>query len=1006
MTFITINKFLDKIKPKQIKFGNKIFNFESFNLHTKKIVKILNNRGIKRQNKVLIICDNNHYLLIPVIFGILKLESIYTIVKKTDKLLNEKIKLLEPSLIMTINIEGVKYNNCVNLNLDYFIKLKLSDIKNYTEPNPKLKLNDYMYITFTSGSSGVPKMVKGKYKPIINFFNWFLKTFQFNGVSNFLLSASIDHDPVIRNIFTPLLLEKNLIIPCEPIINLIQTNKFSWYIQNNDIEVLFLIPTYIQIFEENIKLNKVKYLFFGGENLNYFCVNKSRSIFPNSKLINTYGATETPQIITYKILDNNVKNYKNKSIPLGKCIDGFKIEINDPDKNSKEGEIIIKSEYLAEYNKKNGKFNNVYNTGDIGFFNENGDLFFKSRKLVKVNGNRIDMIRIEELIRTIPIIKDVYLTFTTHFMTTLKENLHCTFILHDENYEENKAIVDIYKFLVKKLNVDSIPIWYKKLNSFNYLLNGKLDKKIVNQEDYLLYSESLVNLGEFSTEFSINNLKKIMFDNFDIDIKNHDIELTSYGLNSINILSLCTIIDNSFSVKIYPFDIYKNNSLNKLHDYLSKLINSKKSSSIIVDEHYEYHRTNLLSKVLFVFFTGRAGLVGTLDISYFSELNVNYLVFIDKSLRYHYFNDCEQTIKNIKNRHNYKYLVGVSSSMGGVYHLINLDLFNFNLVCNSPYAEESSRFKKYVGDNDYYNKLQNIKLNSQVIIATGNADFDIKYARSIIKCLNKKYKQNNKYIKNIKRDTGKKHLFFKDGDQNLFFKDPLDNFYKNYNIENISIKVEYTNIIVIDFGNGGEYFLKNIHAKNVLFENIRNDDYLNENYLQEKIIEILNKYQNNCYIFIGSFTLSLFYLKIKQNFGNNINTIYNIYSDNIKNYIQNTNIVGNNIKFEILCTTSSFRNSNNILRIFQNFNLGHNIKIVPLKDLDYLIDNMFEKSCEVFRSVINESINNSQSNIIFIPFCTHYFKLNEEFENFMIESNYKDYIYKYLIIPFNIQGIL
>ena len=65
------------------------------------------------------------------------------------------------------------------------------------------------------------------------------KKFKFDDIENFYLSASIDHDPFIRNIFTPLLLSKGLVITKTPLINIIENDKLADFINKHNIGILF-----------------------------------------------------------------------------------------------------------------------------------------------------------------------------------------------------------------------------------------------------------------------------------------------------------------------------------------------------------------------------------------------------------------------------------------------------------------------------------------------------------------------------------------------------------------------------------------------------------------------------------------------------------------------------------------------------------------------------------------------------------------------------------------------
>ena len=68
-------------------------------------------------------------------------------------------------------------------------------------------------LSFTSGSEGRPKGVRGRHFSLAYYFPWMSKTFNLTQDDKFTMLSGIAHDPIQRDIFTPLFLGAQLLVP-------------------------------------------------------------------------------------------------------------------------------------------------------------------------------------------------------------------------------------------------------------------------------------------------------------------------------------------------------------------------------------------------------------------------------------------------------------------------------------------------------------------------------------------------------------------------------------------------------------------------------------------------------------------------------------------------------------------------------------------------------------------------------------------------------------------------
>lgn len=70
-------------------------------------------------------------------------------------------------------------------------------------------------LSFTSGSEGRPKGVKGRHFSLAYYFDWMAERFNLGASDSFTMLSGIAHDPIQRDIFTPLFLGARLLVPAK-----------------------------------------------------------------------------------------------------------------------------------------------------------------------------------------------------------------------------------------------------------------------------------------------------------------------------------------------------------------------------------------------------------------------------------------------------------------------------------------------------------------------------------------------------------------------------------------------------------------------------------------------------------------------------------------------------------------------------------------------------------------------------------------------------------------------
>lgn len=190
-----------------------------------------------------------------------------------------------------------------------------------------------------------------------------------------------------------------------------------------------------------------------------------------------YGQTEASPRISY-IKNENIIKYQGS---IGKPIDGVKMWIEN--KNSKKifkpnvkGEIFISGENIMmgySSSVEDIKITNIskkklkLNTGDIGYFNEDGFFYItgRSSRIVKIYGNRIDLNEIERKM------KGFFLN-----VTCINKNDNLVVFFH-KKLSKKKVESKLYEVI--KLNLNKVK--FIKIKNIPMTKNKKIDyKKLFN----------------------------------------------------------------------------------------------------------------------------------------------------------------------------------------------------------------------------------------------------------------------------------------------------------------------------------------------------------------------------------------------------------------------------------------------------------------------------------------------------------------------------------------------
>jgi D-alanine--poly(phosphoribitol) ligase, subunit 1 len=393
--------------------------------------------------------------------------------------LNDIVNKVKPEIVLS----------CTDKNIDGFNTLTINDIiklsketKTDFDRNNYVKEQDIFYIIFTSGSTGTPKGVEISYQSLNNFIKWIstLDTKK-NEQKLYLNQAPFSFDLSVMDLYLSLYNEGKLILIEKEIQS--DYSKLFDRLKNNLINTWVSTPSFVDICLASEEFNdkllpSLDTFLFCGEILTKKTAEMLLHNFPNAKVYNTYGPTESTVAVTSVEITQDIIN-KYNSLPVGKPKKGTEILIDDE-------EMVIVGDTVS-----NGYFNNpiltdekfsiinsqrAYRTGDKGFFLD--ELLFYSGRIdnqIKLNGYRIELEDIENNMMRVDGVSKVAVLAKYEEGKVKYLIAYCMYT--KEILGKLKAIAEIKEELKQYIPSYMIPkkiIFIEKIPTNN---NGKIDRK-------------------------------------------------------------------------------------------------------------------------------------------------------------------------------------------------------------------------------------------------------------------------------------------------------------------------------------------------------------------------------------------------------------------------------------------------------------------------------------------------------------------------------------------------
>lgn len=443
------------------------------------------------------------------------------------------------------------------------------------------KPSNLAYVIYTSGTTGKPKGSLIEHKNVIRLFKTDKNRFDFNENDIWTMFHSYSFDFSVWEIFGALLFGGKLIVVSSEVTK--DSNQFLELLKDKNVTVLNQTPSSFynlincELDQGDSKLN-LRYIIFGGEALNPSKLKEWKLIYPNAKLINMYGITETTVHVTYKEI-------QLKEIEMGQSNIGLPIptlscyvldQYGQLSPVGVTGELFVGGEGVARgyLNRTeitdyrfvyiDGLKGKLFRSGDKVKRLFNGELEYIGRfdDQVKIRGYRIELGEIEHAL-----LKNEDIETACVLVNQLNSDENELVAYFTSKTEHHKK--DLKTFLKEILPEYMIPSHFVKLEAIPLNSNGKIDKKRLPDlggialDNGVSYQSPKNIIEDSLIEILVDILKKPK------DVISVNDNFFDMGISSISLMRLLSTINRQFNSNLKAVTLFEHSTVRALSNYMN-----------------------------------------------------------------------------------------------------------------------------------------------------------------------------------------------------------------------------------------------------------------------------------------------------------------------------------------------------------------------------------------------------------------------------------------------------
>ncbi|MBC9915636.1 non-ribosomal peptide synthetase [Chitinophaga varians] len=479
--------------------GEDSLTYRELNTRANQLAHYLRSQGVQADTLVPI-CIERSVEMIVGILGILKAGGAYVPIDPDYPAERISFMLEDTAAKWTVSsrecahvLDNVGSAELILLDEDW------PEISQFSGDNPSHVIlpRHLAYVIYTSGSTGKPKGVLIEHYNVVRLFETDTPLYDFNNNDVWTMFHSFCFDFSVWEMYGALLYGGKLVVISKEVAR--DPVAFGAILLKEKVTVLNQTPGAFYTLQESLLRSamplQIRYVIFGGEALIPGKLKVWKETYPDGKLINMYGITETTVHVTYKEMGADTLNGEASNI--GKPIPTLSCYILDAHGNllpaGIAGELYVGGAglsrgYLNREQLTKDRFiadpfsGNVgarlYKTGDLARWLPDGNLEYLGRldDQVKIRGYRIELGEIAAAMSTV--------AGVTQCALVAREDANghkrlIGYVVMEQAFDQQA----ISEFLHARLPEYMVPSLIVALDALPLTSNGKVDRKKLPEPD-------------------------------------------------------------------------------------------------------------------------------------------------------------------------------------------------------------------------------------------------------------------------------------------------------------------------------------------------------------------------------------------------------------------------------------------------------------------------------------------------------------------------------------------
>lgn len=566
-----------------VTYGDTDATYIELNGKANQLARMLRDKGVKPDTIVGIMAERSMEMIIG-IMGILKAGGAYLPIDPDYP--SDRVKyMLEDSGAAILLTQGKLKDRIAGGPEIETADLDDESIYTGEDTNPVRVNNprDLAYVIYTSGTTGLPKGAMIEHRNVVRLLFNDRFQFDFGEKDVWTMFHSFCFDFSVWEMYGALLYGGKLVVV--PRLTAMNPAGYLELLKKEQVTVLNQTPAaFYRLLQEEMRFKEndlaIRVVIFGGEALKPIMLRGWKEKYPDARLVNMYGITETTVHVTYKEIgwneiENNISN-------IGRPIPTLTAYILDSNRNivpaGVAGELYVEGDgvgrgYLNRPELTMEKFvpypyhtgetdanHRMYKSGDLARWLPNGDLEYLGRTdyQVKIRGFRIELGEIESVLLKQEQVKEV---MVIALADTDGSKYLCAYMVCKEDIDTN----ELRERLQELLPYYMVPSYFVKLEKMPLTANGKVNRKALPDPKEQLVSDEVYVAPSNETEEKLVQIWQELLGISKVGVNDN---FFSLGGHSLNAATLVYRIHKEFDAELQIRDVFTSHTIKGLAELI------------------------------------------------------------------------------------------------------------------------------------------------------------------------------------------------------------------------------------------------------------------------------------------------------------------------------------------------------------------------------------------------------------------------------------------------------